>query len=119
MKPRHASRLVVISVAAGVALSAAVGLAQAGAPAHPSETFVKLCSECHGTDGKAQTPKGQERNAPVFADAKWRDKKRSKVDKLVKSVLEGRGKKMPGFKDQLSEEQARALIEKDVLADWP
>jgi len=85
---------------------------------HPSELFLKHCAECHGADGKAQTEQGKKLKAEVFADKGWREKKRSKADKLVNSVLNGHGKKMPSFKDKVSPEEAKSLVEKDVLGDW-
>ncbi len=90
--------------------------AAAGKP--PSELFVTHCASCHGADGKADTADGKKLGAIAFADAKWREKKKSKVDKLIISVAEGRGKKMPGFKDKLKPEEIRAIVEKDVLGDW-
>ena len=64
------------------------------------------------------TPEGQEKHAEVFNDPKWQESKRKKVDKLIASVTNGHGKKMPAFKDKLKPEEIRGLVEKDVLGPW-
>ena len=115
-------RLAVAAVASafalGLASSPSAATLQAPAASHPSELFLKHCAPCHGADGKAQTDDGKRLKAEVFADAKWHEKKRPKKSKLVGSVLDGHGKKMPAFKDKLSPEEAQSLVEKDVLGPW-
>jgi mono/diheme cytochrome c family protein len=88
------------------------------AAAHPSKLFLDHCAKCHGADGKAQTEDGKKFGADPFADARWHEKKKSKADKLIKSVAEGHGKKMPAFKDKLTAVEIKDLVEKDVLGDW-
>jgi mono/diheme cytochrome c family protein len=85
---------------------------------HPSELFEENCAKCHGMDGKAQTPDGKKLGAEVFASRKWQEKKRPKKEKLINSVTNGHGSKMPAFKDKLTPEQIRSLVENDVLFDW-
>lgn len=58
------------------------------------------------------------RGAEVFNDPLWQKKNRARVEKLIRAVAEGRGSKMPAFKDKLRPEQIRDLVEKDVLGPW-
>ena len=109
----------VAAALSALAIVATAPLATAEEPAaHPSKLFVEHCAKCHGEDGKAQTEDGKKFGADPFADPRWHEKKKSKADKLIKSVAEGHGKKMPAFKDKLSAEQIKELVEKDVLGDW-
>src|SRR5258706_10459177 len=64
------------AVAMGIALLpllAVARLAPAEEPVavHPSPLFIQHCAKCHGADGKAATPEGQEKHAEVFNDPKW------------------------------------------------
>lgn len=118
IRPCRLSSLALAAVT-GVTLGALPGaLARDASAKHPSDLFLKHCAECHGADGKAQTEDGKRLKAEVFAAPGWVEKKRSKADKLVLSVLNGHGKKMPAFKDKLTPEQAKSLVEKDVLGSW-
>ena len=99
-------------------LAVAASRAEEPVGVHPSPLFVEHCAKCHGADGKAETPEGRERHAEVFNDPKWQESKRKKADKLIASVTNGHGKKMPAFKDKLTPEEIRGLVEKDVLGPW-
>ena len=81
--------------------------ASAPAKAAGSENFQTYCAVCHGDDGKGQTPKGKEKGARDFTNAKWQ----KSVDdaRLEESVTKGRGK-MPAFKDKLSSDDIKALV---------
>lgn len=122
MTRRSIRFIVACGVVLGVAFAAGAVRSdspQAGEPSkHPSELFLANCAKCHGADGKANTEDGKKLGAEVFNNAKWQQKKRPKKEKLIKSVTEGHGKKMPAFKDKLTPEQIRSLVENDVLGDW-
>ena len=77
----------------------------------PSETFMQYCAKCHGEDGKAQTPKGQQLKAQDFTDKDWQEHHTD--EELIKVVTEG-GMDMPAFGKKLSAEQIEGLVKKDV-----
>lgn len=107
------------ALATTLALLVLAPAARAEEPAaHPSKLYMDHCAKCHGADGKAQTEDGKKLGAEPFADPRWHEKKKSKADKLIKSVADGHGKKMPAFKDKLTAEQMKDLVEKDVLGEW-
>lgn len=118
VRPFRIFALTLSAVTAAILAAPPQALAEDAPEKHPSDLFLKHCAECHGVDGKAQTEDGRRLKAEVFAAPGWVEKKRSKADKLVVSVLNGHGKKMPAFKDKLTPEQAKQLVEKDVLGDW-
>ena len=118
IRPAHFSAIALSAVAAATLAALPAALAENASTKHPSDLFLKHCAECHGADGRAQTEDGKKLKAEVFAAPGWVEKKRSKADKLVVSVLNGHGKKMPAFKDKLTPEQAKQLVEKDVLGNW-
>ncbi|MGH9368844.1 MAG: c-type cytochrome [Thermoanaerobaculia bacterium] len=90
---------------------AGLGLGLYAAEAHPSETFKQYCARCHGEDGKAQTPKGQQLKAQDFTDEQWQQDETD--EELIKVVTEG-GMDMPAWGKKLSREQIESLVKNDV-----
>jgi cytochrome c553 len=95
---------------ATVALAFASGAAYA---ASASENWENSCASCHGADGKAQTKQGKKLKIRDYTDAKVQAE--LKDEEMVKAILEGvkgeGGKeRMKGFKDDLSEQEAKDLV---------
>jgi cytochrome c oxidase cbb3-type subunit 3 len=91
---------------AAPALVLALALPAAAQTGH-SENFQTYCAVCHGDDGKGQTPKGKEKGARDFTNAKWQ--KSADDARLEDSITKGKGK-MPAFKDKLSADDIKALV---------
>jgi len=91
-----------------LALSASAAFA-----ASASENWEASCAKCHGADGSGNTKIGKKLKLKDYTDAK------SLADvsdaDLQKAILEGvtkDGKEvMKGFKDELSADDAKALVE--------
>lgn len=87
-----------------------------GAPASESAPkdlrlfYQKNCAQCHGVDGSARDSKGRSLRGQDFTDARWRT--RTDDAAMAKVILKGLffGLAMPGFKDQLSQEEAGMLV---------
>ena len=95
---------------ATVALAFASGAAYA---ASASENWENNCASCHGADGKGQTKQGKKLKVKDYTDAKVQAE--LKDEEMVKAILEGvkgeGGKeRMKGFKDDLSEQEAKDLV---------
>ena len=71
--------------------------------------FQKSCRACHGSDGKGDTIRPEIPEIPDFSRATWQDR-RSRTQ-LTASILEGKGRHMPAFRDKLTAEQSRALAD--------
>jgi len=71
--------------------------------------FLAKCAACHGKDGKGQTEMGQKLKVPDFSDAAFQAKF-SDADAL-KQISDGNAeKKMPAFKDKLSEDEIKEVV---------
>jgi cytochrome c553 len=95
---------------AGLALGFASGAAFAATAA---ENWENSCASCHGADGKAQTKQGKKLKIRDYTDAKIQAE--LKDEEMVKAILDGvkgdGGKeRMKGFKDELSEQDAKDLV---------
>jgi cytochrome c6 len=94
-------------VASILALTAALAFAS------PAENWENSCASCHGADGKAQTKQGRKLKVRDYTDAKVQAE--MKDDEMLKAILEGvieNGReRMKGYKDEYSEEEAKALVE--------
>ena len=78
-----------------------------------AENWENSCASCHGADGKAQTKQGKKLKIRDYTDAKVQAE--LKDEEMVKAILEGvkgdGGKeRMKGFKDELSEQEAKDLV---------
>ena len=67
--------------------------------------YTERCQKCHGADGKADTPAGKKFEAHDFHSP---DVQKKTDAELIKIITDGQ-KKMPSFKDKLSEEEIKAL----------
>jgi cytochrome c6 len=91
-------------------------LAQAGLPTPApvaksslQETWERRCTVCHAAEGTGKTPKGRSLKAPDFTSARWQ--KHTTDQEIVDAITNGVPKrKMPAFKDKLSEEDIRAFV---------
>lgn len=75
--------------------------------ARAQQVFNDNCSECHLESGKGDAHHKKD-EIPDFTNAKWQA--RESDDELFKSIQNGKGDVMPAFKDELSEDQIRALV---------
>ena len=71
-------------------------------------TYNAKCAKCHGKDGRGKTTRGRLANARDLTPAQWQDDVTD--ERLFNSISNGRGKKMPGFKKNLSEADIDALV---------
>ena len=97
------------SIVAGSVLFSATALAQADKKAE--RAWKAKCASCHGQTGKGDTEQGKALKVEDMTAAKYQSKK---DDDLKKTILDGYkvdGKEvMPPFKDEVTPEQADALI---------
>jgi len=97
------------SIVAGSVLLSAAAFAQADKKA--DRAWKAKCASCHGQTGKGDTDKGKELKVEDMTAAKYQSKK---DDELKKAILDGvkmDGKEvMPAFKDEVTPEQADALV---------
>ncbi len=89
-----------------VAVAFALGMNSASA-ADAAATWTSNCASCHGPDGKGQTTMGKKQKLGDYTDAAVQAKFTD--EEALKAILEGKGK-MKGFKDKVSEEDAKALV---------
>jgi mono/diheme cytochrome c family protein len=98
------------SVAAGSVLLSAAALAQE-VDKKAERAWKAKCAACHGQTGKGDTEKGKQLKVEDMTAAAYQAKK---DDQLKKAILEGvkaDGKEvMPTFKDEVTPEQADALV---------
>lgn len=73
--------------------------------------YRRACAECHGADGAARSPLGFRLSGRALADARWQA--RTKDEEMVKAILRGK-REMPAFGAQLSELEAKALVEQVI-----
>jgi mono/diheme cytochrome c family protein/uncharacterized membrane protein len=66
------------------------------------------CQRCHGADGRGGRDQPDLGSRPDFASSDWQ--KRRDDDQLLRSILDGKGKEMPPWREKISEEQARGLV---------
>lgn len=68
------------------------------------------CAGCHGADGSAIDANGKKLKGEDFTDKKWQQG--TTDEKMVKVIMKGVffGMAMPGFKDSLTEEEARRMV---------
>jgi mono/diheme cytochrome c family protein/uncharacterized membrane protein len=71
------------------------------------ELFRQHCVKCHGADGTGTQGRDRLPEIPDFTDAPWQARRSDA--QLLASILDGKGKEMPPFREKISEEQARDL----------
>jgi mono/diheme cytochrome c family protein len=67
------------------------------------------CAFCHGKDG-AGLPNWRSKGQPDFTRAEWQ--KSQTDERIADSIKNGKGKFMPSFKNKLSEEETRAVVQR-------
>jgi len=98
------------SIAAGAVLLSATALDQAD-PKKAERAWKAKCASCHGQTGKGDTDKGKELKVEDMTAAKYQGKKDDELKKAVLDGVKADGKEvMPSFKDEVTPEQADALI---------
>lgn len=98
------------SIAAGAVLLSATALAQAD-PKKAERAWKAKCAACHGQTGKGDTDKGKELKVQDMSAAKYQGKKDDELKKAVLDGVKADGKEvMQSFKDELTPEQADALV---------
>ncbi|MEK6333965.1 MAG: cytochrome c [Acidobacteriota bacterium] len=79
----------------------------AGSP-NSKTVYDAKCAKCHGKDGRGKTLQGRQTHARDLTPAQWQNDVTD--ERLFNSISNGRGKKMPGFKKQLSEAEIDGLV---------
>jgi cbb3-type cytochrome c oxidase subunit III len=74
---------------------------------HAQTIFTENCARCHGADGRALTALGKEVEATNLTDAEWQ--KRASDKRIMRSIMRGRGRRMPAFGKKLSPDDVMAL----------
>lgn len=77
-----------------------------------SENWENSCASCHGADGKGQTKQGKKLKVKDYTSAAVQAE--LKDEEMVKAILdgvkEGGKERMKGFKEELSEQEAKDLV---------
>jgi mono/diheme cytochrome c family protein len=106
------NRIGYFSLLASLLLFAWVTLAFAQEPAKKDLGlfYQQNCVRCHGADGSAVGLDGKKLKGKDLTDEKWL--KRANDDKMIRTILKGKffGVAMPGYKDDLSKEEARRMV---------
>ena len=98
------------SIAAGSVLLSATALAQE-VDKKAERAWKAKCASCHGQTGKGDTDKGKELKVEDMTAAKYQSKKDADLKKAILEGFKVDGKEvMPSFKDEITPEQAAALI---------
>jgi mono/diheme cytochrome c family protein len=66
------------------------------------------CARCHDADGTGRSARDNLHEIPDFSNQKWQAS-RSDAELLV-SILDGKGRHMPGFRGKVADGEARALV---------
>ena len=102
-------RLPALLAAASFLLSA-TAVAQMD-PKKVERAWKSKCASCHGATGKGDTDKGKELKVEDMSAAKYQGKKDADLKKAILDGVKADGKEvMPGFKDEVTPEQADALV---------
>jgi mono/diheme cytochrome c family protein len=70
--------------------------------------FQRSCQICHGSDGRGSSNGSRLAGVPDFTNRSWQASR--SPAQLEASILEGKGQRMPGFRDKLGAGQAVALV---------
>ena len=104
-RPKAVLGLLVLS---GMAMVLAPAVAQDLAPAVAQDLdqgrtiFLAKCAKCHGENG---VPRPIAKGAPTFADPEWS----LTLERIERSVTEGKGEIMPRFKGKLEPAQIKSV----------
>jgi mono/diheme cytochrome c family protein/uncharacterized membrane protein len=80
----------------------------AARPPAPRELFGQYCVKCHRADGTGSEVRRRQPEIPNFTDPAWQARRSDA--QLVASILGGKGKEMPPFREKISDDQARGLV---------
>lgn len=69
--------------------------------------YKSKCTACHATDGSGDTAAGKAMKAP---DLRSEEVQKQTDAQLVDSTANGKGKKMPAYKDKLTGDQIQQLV---------
>jgi cytochrome c oxidase cbb3-type subunit 3 len=72
-----------------------------------AELFDQHCANCHGRDGKGTGMKAALPTIPDFTNRSWQEGLNK--ERLVVSILQGKGRHMPAFPEKIGADQARSL----------
>jgi mono/diheme cytochrome c family protein/uncharacterized membrane protein len=72
------------------------------------ELFRRRCVKCHGTDGSGSRVHHRQPEIPDFSDPAWQARRSDA--QLLASILDGKGKRMPSWRDKIRAELARGLV---------
>jgi uncharacterized membrane protein/mono/diheme cytochrome c family protein len=72
------------------------------------DLYQQYCRKCHGPDGAGNRVRSRYPEIPNFTDTDWQNENADA--RFLKSILDGKGKKMPSFQGKINEEQARSLV---------
>lgn len=72
--------------------------------------YQQHCARCHGQDGSAVSAEGEKLSGQDFTDPDWQ--RSTGDDEMVQTILNGKffGLAMPGFKDELTEQEAQQMV---------
>jgi len=70
-----------------------------------ADIYANNCSRCHGTDGRAQTPKGRQVGAVDLTSDEWTPNE----PRDIRLVTKGRGS-MPSFKNRLTADEITSVV---------
>ena len=93
-----------------LAISVVQVFAQDPAGKDLAQFYMENCVRCHGPDGSARTAAGKPLGSHDLTDPQWQ--KRTPDEEMVKAILKGKffGLAMPGFKKQLTEDEAQRMV---------
>jgi cytochrome c oxidase cbb3-type subunit 3 len=70
--------------------------------------FERLCTRCHGPDGRGSDMRESLPSIPDFTHRAWQERRSD--PQILASVLGGKGTGMPSFRNRLAPEHARNLV---------
>jgi cytochrome c6 len=73
----------------------------------PAALFKAKCATCHAADGSGNSATGKALAAP---DLRSDDVQKQTDAQLIDSTANGKGKKMPGYKGKLTDDQIKQLV---------
>jgi mono/diheme cytochrome c family protein len=73
------------------------------------DLYRRYCAKCHGKDGTGSRVRQRQPEIPDFTDPQWQA--RHGDAQLLKSILDGKGKKMPDWRGKITRKEARILVE--------
>jgi mono/diheme cytochrome c family protein/uncharacterized membrane protein len=71
------------------------------------QLFRQHCTKCHGADGTGSPGRRRQPKIPDFTDTAWQARRSDA--QLLASILDGKEKAMPAWRDKISTEQAQGL----------